>query len=214
VSHDLRTPIHILVGYTDMLLEGGVGDLSRDQTSLVARIRDRSLQFRDLVEGILAVARLDAQRGGAVADPVDLRDLCTALARELDDRRAPGVVLSWSAPPASVRVDGPKIRMIVRNLVSNALKFTTAGRVEVEVELAAALVLRVRDTGPGIPEAERATIFEMFHQGDAGRRAGGSGLGLGLYLVRRLAQVLGGEARLAGAEPGATTFEVTVPVQR
>jgi signal transduction histidine kinase len=74
------------------------------------------------------------------------------------------------------------------------------------------LALRVTDTGPGIDPADRSVIFEMFHQGSAARRAGGSGLGLGLYLVRRLSHVLGGTARLVQADPGRTCFEVTLPI--
>jgi signal transduction histidine kinase len=104
--------------------------------------------------------------------------------------------------------------MILRNLVSNALKFTTAGEVVVSAEVDdGTLVLRVTDTGPGIDPADRSVIFEMFHQGSAARRAGGSGLGLGLYLVRRLSHVLGGSARLVEADPGRTCFEVTLPIR-
>ena len=214
VSHDLRTPIHVLVGYADMLLEGAMGQLTAEQRDLVDRIRERSLQFRDLVDGILAVARLDAQRDVVLAAPIRLDQLCAAVLRELDDRRAAGVVVRFRARSVTVAVDAPKVRMILRNLVSNALKFTTTGEVFVAAEVEdATLCLRVTDTGPGIVPEERAGIFEMFNQGSAGRRAGGSGLGLGLYLVRRLAQVLGGRVRLVEAAPGRTVFEVTLPLR-
>jgi signal transduction histidine kinase len=213
VSHDLRTPIHILVGYADMLLDGAAGDLVPSQRELVDSIRERALQFKDLVDGILAVARLDAQRGMALAAPIRLDQLCTSLARELDDRRAPGVALRVRARAVTVEIDAPKVRMILRNLVSNALKFTTSGAVTMIADVEGpTLCLRVNDTGPGIDPADRAGIFEMFHQGAAGRRAGGSGLGLGLYLVRRLAQVMGGSARLLEADPGRTCFEVVLPL--
>jgi len=213
VSHDLRTPIHILVGYADMLLDGAAGELAAEQRALVDSIRERSLQFRDLVDGILAVARLDAQRGHSLAAPIRLDQLCTSVIRELDDRRAPAVGLRYRARPITVDVDAPKVRMILRNLVSNALKFTTAGEVVIAADVEDGTVrLRVTDSGPGIDPAERAGIFEMFHQGSAARRAGGSGLGLGLYLVRRLAQVLGGSARLVQADPGRTCFEVVLPL--
>ena len=189
------------------------GPLVEEQRKLVDSIRERSLQFRDLVDGILAVARLDAQRGHSLAAPVRLDQLCMAMLRELDDRRAPGVGLRYRARPVTIEVDAPKVRMILRNLVSNALKFTTTGEVVVSAEVAdRTLVLRVTDTGPGIDPADRSVIFEMFHQGSAARRAGGSGLGLGLYLVRRLSHVLGGTARLVQADPGRTCFEVSLPM--
>ncbi len=213
VSHDLRTPIHILVGYAEMLLDGVVGELTHGQSDLVTRIRERALQFRDLVDGILSVARIEGQRQGPGTAPVDLHWLCAELARELDDRRPFDVTLEWSAPPIRVAIDGPKVRMILRNLVSNALKFTKRGRVAFAIESDGAnLYLRVADTGPGIAPEDRGGIFEMFQQGDAGKRAGGSGLGLGLYLVRRLADVLGGSVRLVEAEPGRTVFEVAIPI--
>jgi signal transduction histidine kinase len=213
VSHDLRTPIHILVGYADMLLDGAAGELVAEQRELVDCIRERSLQFRDLVDGILAVARLDAQRGHALAAPIRLDQLCTSVLRELDDRRAPGVGLRYRARSITIDVDAPKVRMILRNLVSNALKFTTTGEVVLSAEVEdGRLRLHVTDSGPGIDPADRGSIFEMFHQGSAARRAGGSGLGLGLYLVRRLAQVLGGSARLLQADPGHTCFEVILPL--
>ena len=88
-----------------------------------------------------------------------------------------------------------------------------AGEVVVAAEVdAGVLRLRVSDTGPGIDAVEHGSIFEMFHQGSAARRAGGSGLGLGLYIVRRLAHVLGGTARLVESTPGRTLFEVMVPL--
>lgn len=215
VSHDLRTPIHILVGYADMLLDDMGGGLSADQRTLVTSIRERSLHFRDLVDGILAVARLDAQRGSELRSPVDLAHLCRDLAHEFADRQPTGVGLVWNATAMIVEIDGPKVRMILRNLISNALKFTVAGRVAFAAEIVDGMLhLRVTDTGPGIPADERDTIFEMFHQGAAGRRAAGSGLGLGLYLVRRLARVLGGTAELREAEPGRTTFEVRLPLDQ
>ena len=213
VSHDLRTPIHILVGFADMLLDGATGELMPEQRELVDKIRERSLQFRDLVDGILAVARLDAQRGQALAAPIRLDHLCTSVQRELEDRRAPGVALRVRARPLTIEVDAPKVRMILRNLVSNALKFTTSGEVALTADVAdGTLRLCVTDSGPGIAADERAGIFEMFQQGSAGRRAGGSGLGLGLYLVRRLAQGMGGSTQLVAADPGRTVFEVTIPL--
>ncbi len=215
VSHDLRTPLHILVGYNDMLLEGEAGALSSPQAELVGRVRDCSVRFLDLIDGILEVARLDAGQSAADPTPLDLHALCAAIAREVAPLVRPEVALTWTASAAPVVHDGAKIRMILRNLVTNALKFTTAGRVDVccEVTRPGALVLRVADTGPGIGRDERERIFDMFQQGEAGRRAGGSGLGLGLYLVRRLTAVLGGSVALVSGEPGNTVFEVTLPAR-
>ena len=215
VSHDLRTPLHILIGYNDMLLEGEAGPLSAPQGELVGRVRDCSVRFLDLIEGILEVARLDAGQSAADPTSLDMTALCDAVAREVAPLMRPEVALRWTSVDTPVSGDAAKIRMVLRNLVTNALKFTTAGRVDVRCDVtpAGTLVLRVADTGPGIGPEERERIFEMFQQGDAGRRAGGSGLGLGLYLVRRLTGVLGGTVALVSGDPGDTVFEVTLPAR-
>ncbi len=212
VSHDLRTPLQILIGYNDMLLEGAAGPLTAPQQELVTRMRECSGRFLDLISGILEVAALEAGRERTTHAPVPLRAVCAALATEVEVLRRPGVELRWQVDSGAPYGDGPKIKMILRNLITNALKFTTAGTVEVCCgRHDGALVLRVTDTGPGVDPADRAQIFEMFQQGDAGRRAGGSGLGLGLYLVKRLAEVMGGAVMLRSGEPGHTSFEVSLP---
>jgi signal transduction histidine kinase len=211
VSHDLRTPLHILIGYNDMLLEGAAGDLTPAQRELVGRVRECCGRFLDLIEDILEVARLDAGHDRRQAGPLDLCELCRTLAREVEELRQPGVALRWTATPGTVETDGPKVKMILRNLVTNALKFTIEGHVEMAAVVAedGRLTLRVADTGPGIRPEEATRIFQMFHQGSAGRRAGGSGLGL--YLVKRLAEVLGGAATLVSGDPRNTVFSVTLP---
>ena len=213
VSHDLRTPLHILIGYNDMLLDGGAGPLGDQQRDLVARVRECAVRFLDLIDGILEIARLDAGQASANPAPIALEELCAALAREIDGLRRPGIELRWDVEASVVRGDAPKIKMILRNLLTNALKFTAAGHVELRclTTPAGEVVFRVADTGPGVSSTDRADIFQMFHQGDAGRRVGGSGLGLGLYLVQRLTHVLGGTVELVSGEPGNTVFEVRLP---
>ncbi|HZR84956.1 MAG TPA: GAF domain-containing sensor histidine kinase [Candidatus Binatia bacterium] len=215
VSHDLRTPLHVLIGYSDMLLDGEAGRLNAAQSDLVSRLREGALRFRDLINDILDVARLDAGQDGVAATPVALPGLCHELCRELDVLRRPGVELRCDVPDVTVLVDAPKIKTILRNLLSNALKFTTTGEVRIAAETASAgeLRLRVSDTGPGIAPEDRPRIFDMFQQGEAGRRAGGSGLGLGLYLVKRVTDMLGGRVDLVSADPGETAFDVRLPVK-
>lgn len=211
VSHDLRTPLHILIGYNDMLLEGVAGDLQPPQRDLVGRVRDCCGRFLDLIEDILEVARLDAGADRRHTTRVELAGICRALAAEVEQLRQPEVALRWTATPGAIEADAPKVKMILRNLVTNALKFTTAGHVAMAALAGddGRLTLRVADTGPGISAEEASRVFEMFQQGVAGRRAGG--LGLGLYLVKRLADVLGGSVMLVSGDPGNTVFEVTVP---
>jgi signal transduction histidine kinase len=213
VSHDLRTPLHVLIGYNEMLLGNEGGELSAPQRRLVARMRDCSVRFLGLIDSILDIGRLDAGRDSVRLAPVSLAELCAELAREGEDLKPERVDLRSQASAEPVLTDAAKVKTILRNLMTNALKFTSSGHVEIlaEADARGALVLQVSDTGPGISPAERQKIFDMFHQGAAGRRAGGSGLGLGLYLVKRLAEMLGGAVELSSGEPGNTVFRVTLP---
>lgn len=214
VSHDLRTPLHVLIGYNAMLLEGAAGPLADAQRELVQRMYDCAVRFLGLIDGVLGVGRVESGLDRIVASDVSLPELCAELVREVDFLRRPEVEVRCDVAPLIVATDAAKLTTILRNLVTNALKFTAEGRVEIQarVEDDDRLVLRVRDTGPGIAAEERPKLFEMFRQGAAGLRSGGSGLGLGLYLVKRLSHMLGGDVELVESEPGRTTFEVQIPL--
>lgn len=213
VSHDLRTPLHVLIGYTDMLLEEAAGPLGEAQRDVVQRLRARGTDLAGLIDDLLDVARIEAGRMVVSRKPVALRALREALEREFLDMRPPGVALRWSADAAAVVTDEAKLKTIVRNLVSNALKFTAAGSVEVRLRAGdGKLDVMVADTGPGIPPEECESIFDMFRLGESGRRSQARGTGLGLYIVRRLVLALEGSVALRPNEPHGTVFEVRLPV--
>jgi signal transduction histidine kinase len=213
VSHDLRTPLHVLIGYNSMLLEDACGALNDEQRALVERMHECSVHFLDLINGVLGLGRVEAGFDRVVLTRVSLPQLADDIRREVEYLRRPEVELRLHAEPAVVSTDAAKLTTILRNLVTNALKFTLEGFVEVRLEVHdAKLRLLVRDTGPGIAPEERPKVFEMFRQGAAGLRAGGSGLGLGLYLVQRLSAMLGGTVELTSDDAGTTIFEVRLPL--
>lgn len=213
VSHDLRTPLHVLIGYSAMLLEGAAGGLNGEQRALVTRMHDCSVHFLDMINGVLGLGRLESGVDRVSIAGVALDALCADILREVEYLRRPEVELRCDADALVVESDRGKLSTILRNLVTNALKFTNHGFVAIEAHgtEGGGFVLRVRDTGPGIAAQERPKIFEMFRQGAAGLRAGGSGLGLGLYLVKRLTDMLGGEVELLSPDGGETVFEVRIP---
>ena len=214
VSHDLRTPLHVLIGYNSMLLEDACGPLNEEQRAMVERMYECSVHFLDLINGVLGVGRVEAGFDRVVRTRVALPQLADDIRREVEYLRRPEVELRVHADPAVVASDAAKLTTILRNLVTNALKFTVEGHVEMTLRMRDdELVLRVSDTGPGIAPEERPKVFEMFRQGAAGLRAGGSGLGLGLYLVQRLSRMLGGEVTLESGEAGTTVFEVRLPLE-
>ena len=138
----------------------------------------------------------------------DVGDVCRRLPRR------PAVALEWAggAPDVSVLTDASKLGMIMRNLVGNACKFTERGHVRAELRSTEeGLVVRVDDTGIGIRSEDQGLIFEMFRQADGSdsRRFGGTGLGL--YIVRRYVEQLGGSIALESAPGRGSTFTVTLP---
>jgi signal transduction histidine kinase len=198
-----------------MLLEGAAGKLSVDQTELCGRIRASAVQQLFLVGEALEISRRDAQgRIPLRNEELSVEALVADLAREIAFGRSErGVRTVWQVPAETpwIESDAVKLRMILRNLIENALQFTRAGEVCARVEVVAEkLVLEVRDTGIGIPPEERERIFEAFRQ-VGGTRSGG--LGLGLYIVRRLAQAMNGTVEVQSRVGEGSVFTVRLPVR-
>lgn len=217
LSHELRTPLGVIMGYTDLLLDGTC-DLAMDEgRDLLERIRLRSRELNDLIQGLLDLSRMETHRlaleVGSFSIGEVVADVCQTLpAGWCRD----GVALQWQVleEQTVLHSDRRKIGMILRNLVHNALKYTDKGSVIVAIEpnqSAHRVVFTVTDTGPGIPQAEQSAIFEMFRQGDSVPPRGG-GVGLGLYIVKRLTEALGGQLGLESTEGAGSRFLVSLPM--
>jgi signal transduction histidine kinase len=199
-----------------LLAAGVAGPLIEPQRSHVARISAAGRHLVDLIEGILTFSRLNAGREEVLLESVDL----CALVREAAEIVSPlaasrGLALHVRTPDpgATVVTDAPKVRQILLNLLSNAVRFTDTGEVDVELELDhAAAVLRVRDTGIGIAPEHAEQIFEPFSQITQSLTSHRGGTGLGLTVSRQLVHLLGGEVRLASTLGQGTTFTVSLPI--
>jgi PAS domain S-box-containing protein len=212
MSHELRTPLNVMLGYTEML---------RDETeetarwTLLDRMEASGRDLLELIESTLDLGRIEAGRDTVRLETTSLRTLLLAVGGSCARfPRRRGVTLRWPTDPPECRVttDPRKLTVVLRNLVGNALKFTEHGFVELEADVDRdAVVLRVRDTGIGIPRADHERVFDMFRQADGSdtRRFGGTGLGL--YIVRRFVRQLGGTVTL-DSEPGrGSVFTVRLP---
>jgi len=217
MSHELRTPLNVILGYNELLLDDTFGKLLPDQRTTLERIQASSADLLDLITATLNVNRLQAGRSAVQLEEIRLPGLLDELQGQLDRLpRKPGVQLEWSCPPElpKVRSDAAKLKIIVKNLVANAVKFTDHGRVTVSVrfDLAASqLDLVVADTGIGIPATELPHIFDMFRQARNVTVRQSGGVGLGLYIVKQFVELLEGVVEVQSRLGLGTTFRVRVP---
>jgi len=216
MSHELRTPLHVILGYTDMLLDGAVGDLPSQQMELVRRIERNARVLSDLIHMVLDLNRLEA--GGL---PVDVRSVQAAVLlsevqaelQGLCDQS--GLACMWRVAPGlpPFHTDPGKLKVVLKNLVSNAVKFTEEGSITVAAEeRQGGIEFSVTDTGIGIPAEAQAYIFEPFRQVDGATARARSGNGLGLHIVQRLLEILGGRIRVESVVGQGSTFRVWLPM--
>ncbi len=215
MSHELRTPLNAIIGYTDLLEHEVDGPLSRAQLRNVGRLKACAYHLRGIVEEVLNFARLEAGREELFPERMNLCDLAREAADIMDavaEQKGLELRLALSAAPIEIEADRGKLRQVVVNLLSNALKFTSSGHIAVEAgsENGEAYLL-VADTGPGIPEPELQRIFEPFTQ--LGRGAEGlRGSGLGLAVSRRYARLLGGDIEVRSRVGKGSSFIVRLPL--
>ncbi len=217
MSHELRTPLNIITGYTDLLLEDTFGAMNPEQRTTLQRVERSAQELIELVNTTLQVSRLDTgrvpieMRSFPIADLVDETAVET---RELWDR--PGLTLTWRVTKAVPPLisDRAKLKVILKNLIGNAAKFTEAGSIRVEVDAAAdGVAIEVIDSGVGIPEEALPIIFQRFRQADTSMTRRFDGVGLGLYIVSRLLEMLGGTIRVESKVGHGSKFSVWLPAQ-
>lgn len=218
VSHELRTPLQAVMGYIEALLDGAMGALQSSQKKVLDRIRENGLYILDLVLGILDLNRLEAGRAPVRWEEIDAPGLLGEV-RGMTRHMPPAgdVVLEFYAMPGIPMIvsDRDKLKIILRNLVGNAIKFTEKGIITVRAEFAPetqTVEFSVRDTGTGIDEDDMPFIFDMFWQKDKSHTRPMAGIGLGLYIVRRLVNDLMGEIDAESKKNEGAMFRVRVPV--
>ncbi|MDW7710436.1 MAG: ATP-binding protein [Deferrisomatales bacterium] len=220
MSHEVRTPLNAVLVSADLL---ETTPLNPTQIDLVRTVRASAGNLLSLVENVLDVSKLEA--GKFIAHDIDfdlyllLQDIIQVFTPQSQSR---GILLRLNVSPSMpfrVKGDPTLIRQVLTNLVSNAIKFTDSGSVEVTVEVEAqderrvVALVKVSDTGSGIPEAFQRRIFERFTQVDGSftRRHGGSGLGAAI--ARELVELMGGTIGLDSAVGKGSTFWFTVPLE-
>ncbi len=217
MSHELRTPLNVILGYTEMLADQDRAGAAGVSLPLVRRIRGSAVNLLELVDATLDLARLEAGRDVIHEAPLELAALCAELADELEASRVKSKsALVWSDATAGTLVvsDRTKLKTILKNLIGNALKYTRDGRVEVDLALVGEhLEIAVRDDGVGIARESLPAIFEMFRQLESASTHPFGGVGLGLYIVKQLAERLGGSVQVESTVGVGSTFSVRIPAR-
>ncbi len=214
MSHELRSPLHVIIGYTDLLRDELQGALAQP----LERIRMSALDLLQLVDHTLQASRLEAGKLALCIADVDVPrlfdDLVENVASLPEAKRA--IPVRWHVPVdlPVVRLDRLKLQEIVQNLVSNALKYTETGCVTVDVAMEGrCLRIDVRDTGPGIPPESVERIFGMFERVDETLANRPAGVGLGLYIVHGLVALMDGRIAVQSVVGRGSCFTVWIPAQ-
>ena len=217
MSHELRTPINALLGYTALLRERIYGDLTSRQDEALQRMQSSTGHLLELVNDILDLARIEAGRMPVHLEPVLLGPLVASVVDSVEPMaRARGLALRVEVPeelPALI-TDRTRVKQIVLNLLSTAVKFTREGSVALTARPLAAgdgVEVEVADTGIGIAPEALAGIFDDFRQVDQSSTREFGGTGLGLSIVRKLLGLLGGSIRVESQPEVGSTFTVTLP---
>jgi signal transduction histidine kinase/CheY-like chemotaxis protein len=219
MSHEFRTPLNSILALSRILLDRTDGDLTSEQEIQVTYIRKSAESLFELVNDLLDLAKVEA--GKIVVRPVEfevnsLFGALRGMLRPLLVSSSLNLIFEDACEIPPVYSDEGKVSQILRNFISNALKFTEAGEVRVAAEamddkIDGAIAFRVSDTGIGIAPEDQETIFKEFAQLDSSLQRKVKGTGLGLPLSRKLAELLGGSVRVESRVGRGSTFVLTIP---
>jgi len=215
VSHELRSPITAIKGYVSMFLDGSFGKISdagaKGLTTIDASIR----RLADLVEDLLDVSRIEQQRMKLTIEQLSIEEVIEQTVTELSvSAKAKNLALIYEKKAApKISTDRDKLRQILVNLIGNAIKYTKKGSVTVSAEATGAFVrVKIKDTGIGIGAKDREKLFSKFYRVKNENTQGVTGTGLGLWITKRLVEILGGEIAVDSIENVGTEVSFTVPL--
>ncbi|WP_018263327.1 HAMP domain-containing protein [Methylobacterium sp. WSM2598] len=226
MSHELRTPLNSLLILSKLLSENREGNLSDKQREFARTINAAGSDLLSLINDILDLSKIESGTVSLELGDVDLQDLAGHLDRSFrplaEERQLAFTIDVAPALPRLVRTDSKRLQQVLRNLLSNAFKFTEKGSVALKLGSAEGSPLRagsqwmaftVTDTGIGIPEDKQRIIFEAFQQADGTTSRKYGGTGLGLAISREIARLLGGEIVLSSRLGQGSTFTLFLPLE-
>ena len=231
MSHELRTPLNSLLILSRLLMDNEAGNLTDKQTQFACTIHDSGKDLLDLINEILDLSKIESGKVQIVIEKAEVREILAAVEgqfRTVAEKKNLAFPISIAgAVPEIIETDPQRLGQVLRNLLSNAFKFTEQGSVGVSVAPAVAedlptgsgldagqcVTIRVEDTGIGIPQEKQKIIFEAFQQADGTTDRKYGGTGLGLSISRELVRLFGGEITLTSTEGRGSCFAVILPVR-
>lgn len=216
MSHELRTPLNVVLGYSQMVKDGAFGGLNPEQERALMKVIVRSKELLSMISEILQATSIEAGKIDVDIHELHLEEFLDQLKSTYEFSLDKTLTLTWDYPPEPrvLRTDGEKLKQILQNLINNAIKFTDEGHIEVSVRYfrdTKFAEFKVADTGTGMREDLLPSIFEMFRQLDGSETRRHGGAGLGLYIVKKFTDALGGKIRVESEVGRGSVFTVIIP---
>jgi signal transduction histidine kinase len=215
LSHEFKTPLNAILGFTDVLLEEVEGPLGIEARENLEMVKHSGMTLKALIRDILDLSALESGELTLAKRLTDVMEVASDVCREQRvTAHEKGLMLELGGEHVEAWADPLRVRQMIDNLVGNAIKFTAHGSVAVRVEKRdAQAAIVVRDTGPGIASVEQTTVFDDYAQsGDSASR--GAGAGLGLAITRRLVRMHDGSITLHSTLGEGATFTILLPTER
>lgn len=220
ISHELRTPMNSIIGFSETLLDGLYGELNERQASRMERIKRNAYALLTLIDDLLDLSRIDAGRLKLHLETVSLNTAVETAAQAVSDEAAVkglALTLALAEDLPRIQADPERLYQVVMNLLSNAIKFTHEGGVTITTEQTERLGRRfvqatVADTGIGISQTDQAIIFDEFRQADGSSTRTYAGTGLGLAICKKLVEIMGGAIWVRSVPGEGSTFAFALPV--
>jgi signal transduction histidine kinase len=217
MSHELRTPLNAVLGYSELLADGIYGAMPDKAAEVLERIQSNGKHLLGLINDVLDLSKIEAGQLTLSLDDYSVENVVGSVVSAAGSlARTKGIELTTNiAPDLPVgRGDERRLTQVLLNLVSNAIKFTDTGKVEVDAKaIDGEFNIAVRDTGPGIAPEDQKKIFEEFQQVDNSSTRAKGGTGLGLSISRRFIDMHGGRIDLVSTVGVGSTFSVVIPVR-
>ncbi|HTW92960.1 MAG TPA: HAMP domain-containing sensor histidine kinase [bacterium] len=215
-AHDLRNPLAVFLGFTELMLDGKIGKLSAEQEQVIAVLKRDSDFMLGLVDNLLDVAKIESGKVNLDLTPVDLGALAeenVAFNRLLAEKHDVKLALRRPIDLPTLTVDRPKIWQVFNNLLSNAVKFSRPGTMTTMelTRVAGGVTIEVRDQGAGIPPNEMESLFKPFSRGKTKPVEGERSTGLGLVIVKKIVESHGGTIKVESKVGAGSTFTVFLP---